>query len=173
MNYYKYAKTGASQACALLNIWLSPDDFEDAVQAAALGVWKAEQSGRARSKPAYFYGAARREAVKFIVRELFAHNPLSNPLSDEIAEITPPDQGGLAPDMRPQVWRILYNSRQKRGQRGASAATRDMVILDLRLKGYSDEAIAAEIGSNANNVRCYRQRIRDRLKAHLANKPAR
>lgn len=60
-------------------------------------------------------------------------------------------------------YRILLDSRSKKGRRGKQAAAREANILVLRLAGYSNAGIANELGIAAKDVEYYLRGARRRL----------
>lgn len=67
----------------------------------------------------------------------------------------------------------FYAQRARQGgDRAAKAAARDAMIVALLYAGFSDEAIALEIGSTYSSVRTYRKQIKRRLRLILEESAA-
>lgn len=75
--------------------------------------------------------------------------------------------GGLPPNVRSDLAKIFLECRNKRGDRGRTAASRDAAILDLLARGYSDDGIALELGISWYSVREYRKIIKRNLRKEL------
>lgn len=73
----------------------------------------------------------------------------------------------LPPEYNKALFDIFLDARSKRGRRGMMAAIRDVRIVNCVVMGYSNEAIATELGfSSRADTSHYRRSIRYMLHSH-------
>lgn len=140
---------------------LSNQDYEDVVSSATLGSLKAQASPK--HSPVYEFVAAKNEAVKFIISQVFKGGSTDRLKDLENYEGEPEFISQLEID-ESQLADMFLKHRVKRGQRGYKASRRDARICKLILEGYSNEGIAQELGQSPHNIRRYRTDIRHRLR---------
>lgn len=175
LDYYALASRMVGSATRRLSIpYVAHQDFEDFAQAGALEAWQAsERTGRTDAR--YLCGAARRGIIREIVLRWSGHNPRATlpvenaegePLDLPVADAEP--RVGLPEEVTAPLWQMLYASRKHAGgERATQAADRDLAILWLISRGFSNEGIAQELGQSPANIRRYRVEIRERLE-HIA-----
>lgn len=73
----------------------------------------------------------------------------------------------LSPEQLATLRSILLSGRIKRGSRGEQAAKRDVQILDLLARGYTNQGICQELGLPYSSVVSYRGRIREALQTYV------
>jgi DNA-directed RNA polymerase specialized sigma24 family protein len=174
---YSLARVMVRAAIArdVIHYGLTEEDFEDFLQEAVAEMWRAyRRTGRA-DRP-YLAGAARFAIRRYALRLRFGR---SSPRPSRVASLTeaedilpvqpPPEfRPGLSADVLSAVRARLLAIRQKRGQRGAQAADILCRILLLVSRGYSNVAIAQELGLPLNTVKVYRARLRAALRGWAA-----
>lgn len=153
---------GAAKLAGLtLNVApLTSQEREDVSASAALGYVKGSQKGQPER---YEFRAAKNEAMKFIIDQVFKHGQTSqlregDALDDLGAEIESEfqvDESHLAD--------LFLKQRTKKGGRGWDASKRDAKICALILAGYGNVGIAHELSISRGSVRRYRTDIRKRL----------
>jgi hypothetical protein len=148
-----------------LGVSLSPQDIEDATQAASLGFIRAWR--RKNGNVGYCYVAAKNEAIKFIVRVLFGNNPVDPVEYEKIRHyLSARDAGrrnGLSDEVADRLFQMLLGSRLKKGERGRKAALREVLIADALCQEKNDAAIAMDLDIPERDVKTYRLRLRARL----------
>lgn len=167
----KKSEIAAAVATRRLEVWLSYEDFRDVKQSAALGFWKgwcARPALPENERIGYAYKSAINQAIQFIIRRLFAKNPMRTRPLDDLASEAPPKEprGDLPPDVRRRLYEIFLNSRKKKGQRGRLAAMREVFIVNAVYRGDNDDSIAQDLGIPRDHAKAYRLRARGRLEAY-------
>jgi len=86
--------------------------------------------------------------------------------------IDEPDQAreGLPPEILLKLVDIFIDARARGGERTLKAAVRDAQIVGLLCQGATVEGIAQELDIPADQVSCYRTKIRRLLRAYLKRK---
>ena len=152
------------------------DNVPDAIQQAAMTYW---YHGHKRGKgPGYAWVAARRDLAHHLWKRNY--NPRFTVSLDTVC----PDSNGDRPwleelqtaerDDSLYRWRLttddlrmlvlqLYQARN-------ANIERDVAILDLLHRGYSDNAIALELGFTDSSIQTYRKRLRRRLRDYCRRK---
>ena len=158
---------------------LSDMDREDVIQeAVAEQVQAWLRTGR--QDAGYMAGAARQAIWRWIVRQWYGRSsPRPGHTVDldagcddgDVREIAAPEPSaadhGVSEAVTAAVWRRLYAERGKQGARGEAATDRDVTILHLVTRGYSNAAIAQELALPLDSVKTYRARTRARMRAWL------
>ena len=165
----------AAIARDIVHYGLTDEEFQDFLQEAVTEMWSAyRRTGRA-DRP-YLAGAARFAIRRYALRLRYGR---TSPRPSRVASLTDaedtlPSQSpseprpGLSTDIINAVRVRLLAVRRKRGQRGAQAAEILCRILLLVSRGYSNAAIAQELGLPLNTVKVYRARLRAALRGWAA-----
>jgi len=163
------AKRAARQAIARLSVDLSIEDVQDVEAAAMLGFHVAWT--RKPGNVGYAYIAARNEAVKFIIRDLFGRNPMSpTPLEKVehyLAARHAGQRGPLPDDVKRELFGIFIDSRVKKGERGTLATARDVFILNTLAQEGNNAGIGMALDCPPSHIKQYRRRIREVLEDQL------
>jgi DNA-binding CsgD family transcriptional regulator len=128
-----------------------------------------------RQDAGYMAGAARQAIWRWIVRVWFGRSgprPGSTvalaAFADDADACAAPEpvetRRGLDEDITAAVWQRLFAARQKRGARGEAATDRDVTILLLVTRGYSNAAIAKTLDIPKDSVKVYRACLRKKLR---------
>ena len=139
---------------------LTTQEYEDVEASAALGSTKAQKSNN--HTDVYEFVAARNEAMKFILSQIFEKGKTTRFENYENYEGEPEFVSQFEID-ESRLTDLFLKFRSKRGRRGYEASLRDAKICKMILAGYSNEGIAQELGQSPDNVRRYRTDIRRRL----------
>ena len=152
---------GAAKAARQkLKLWSdTQEDRNDIYQAAALGSVKAK---KVTDNDRYEFQAAKNEAMKFIISQIFESGKTTRFEDYENYESNPEFVSQLEIDEN-QLADLFLKHREKKGQRGYDASKRDAQICKLILSGYGNLGIAQEMGISKHNIRRYRTDIRARL----------
>jgi len=164
------ALAAARRACARFGVRLDYEDFQDTVQAAAEGFWRAWQ--RRPGEIGYAVISARNAAVKFLIRDLWGSNPFAadeKELCNAIA--TEPRTRGLPDDVLRTLQDIFLSSRTKRGRRGQLAAARETFICNALAREWSPDGIAHALATSGDQIKKCRQHIRTVLAQELKRRP--
>lgn len=140
---------------------LTNQDYEDTVGAAALGAVKGQSYQP--DNQTYEFACAKREAIGFIINQVFEQGRTSS-LQDYTDYEKEPEFVSPLQVSESQLADLFLKHRKKKGRRGYNAAVRDAKICNLILAGYSNAGIAQELGISEHNIRRYRTDIRKRLK---------
>jgi len=162
------ATAAARRAYANLGVIPDREDFQDVVQGAAEGFWRAWN--KCPGEIGYAVVAARNAATKCIIREVWGKNPftITAPIEDEFHTVILHNQqeeiGDLPEEILRELYRIFLASRSKRGRRGMLASARDVFVINALHKEWGNEAIATALGKPVDSVKKYRRRIQSVLK---------
>lgn len=74
----------------------------------------------------------------------------------------------LQPELAEALKGAFLAQRVKKGERGEKAAARDVRILDLKIRGYSDDGIAVELGCTPKSAKSWQRDVRARLRRIVA-----
>lgn len=135
-------------------------EYEDVLASAALGAAKAQKSPKRTD--VYEFVAAKNEAMKFIISQIFQKGTTERFEDYENYEGEPKFVSQFEIN-ESQLADMFLKHRKKRGRRGYEASLRDARICKLILKGYGNEGVAQEMEISPHNVRRYRTDIRLRL----------
>ncbi len=159
----------------------SSQDWEDAVQDAALEMFKARRvavvqfAGDEERQRRYIFGAAKRAALVGWLRRTMAHNPADPyPLDfSEWLEAVEPESDSsrrLSERQRADLLALFCAGKKQKQGRAVAACARNVEIVDLLVQGYRNESIAVALGVPVNSVKKYRAEIKAALRLEAARR---
>lgn len=82
----------------------------------------------------------------------------------DVPDSSPSTGRFLRPELAKALEQAFLAQRSKRGARGEKAAARDVRILDMRIRGYSFDGIAVELGCTPASAESWQRDVRARLR---------
>lgn len=180
MDVESIAKSASRSVLRQWGRWASDDYqlFQDMVQAAALKLLRLTPEHIDKGERYIFrvaYYAAIEEWFAFVSgwrdhdgRKSYGEIlPLMDWIDRDNHEIEAETPFYESDDFQQRLEEMLLSIRQKRGERGASAAARDAAICILAMRGCTNREIADILGIPQNSVQNYRKLIRQALREKL------
>ena len=149
-------------------LW-EPEDWEDLRQEACLALLALAADPRYPSPSRALLISVACNAVRLAWRwRIRGSNPVGAAAWEEIDPYTPaPDgnavDGGLPPMLAAWLHKALARRLRKAGPKEHQAVDRDVLVMDLLLRGYHNEGIALELGMSLSSVDQRRRVLKDVL----------